>query len=102
MGSLLLGKLSRAELREADKALEDTVSRDRFAIYRTACSDQPKWRLLNHPRDMMWPPAEIFVASPLGVTLLGLSAGDRMDIIGNDVAEPPWVEVVRVDGAAVG
>ena len=41
-------------------------------------------RLLIHPEDRMWPPAELSVATPLGITLLGLSAGDRMPVVGGD------------------
>lgn len=44
----------------------------------------------------MGPPAEISVASPLGITLIGLSVGDRMAVIESDVREPPWVDVLAV------
>ena len=96
----LLRELARAELRAPDDIPEATVSLDRFVTYRTAGSDRPERRLLIHPDDAMWPPAEISVATPLGITLLGLSAGDRMPMIGSGLREPPWVEVMAVGPAA--
>lgn len=96
----LLQELGRAELRESDDIFGDTVSLDRFVTYRTGGSERPERRLLIHPEDRMWPPAELSVATPLGITLLGLSAGDRMPVLGSDLRAPPWVEVLSVGRAA--
>lgn len=101
LAAALLSEICRAELRQPDEIPEGTVMLGSFVTYRTAGSERPERRLLIHPRDMMWPPAEISVATPLGITLLGLSAGDRMTVIGSDVGEPPWVEVVAAGGAAI-
>ncbi|MDH4984956.1 transcription elongation factor [Aminobacter anthyllidis] len=98
----LLQELGRAELPDPEAVSEDTVSLDRFVTYKTVGSDQSERGLLIHPEDRMWPPAEISVATPLGITLLGLSAGDRMPMIGSDMPEPPWVEVVAVGASATG
>ena len=98
----LLQELGRAELRDPEAVSEDTVSLDRFVTYRTVGSDQSTRALLIHPEDRMWPPAEISVATPLGITLLGLSTGDCMPMIGSRLREPPWVEVVAVGPSATG
>lgn len=98
----LLQELGRAELRDPQAVSEDTVSLDRFVTYRTVGSDQSERGLLIHPEDRMWPPAEISVATPLGITLLGLSTGDCMPMIGSDMPKPPWVEVVAVGPLATG
>ena len=34
--------------------------------------------MLIHPDDCMWPPAELSVLTPAGLSLLGLRAGHRM------------------------
>jgi len=98
----LLQELGRAELRDPEAVSDDTVSLDRFVTYRTVGSDRSKRGLLIHPEDSMWPPAEISVATPLGITLLGLSTGDCMPMIGSDMPEPQWVEVVAVGQWATG
>ncbi len=98
----LLQELGRAELRDPEAISEDTVSLDRFVTYRTAASKRPERRLLIHPEDGMWPPAEMSVVTPLGITLLGLSTGDRVPMIGSRLREPPWVEVVAVGPPATG
>lgn len=98
----LLQELNRAELNDSEDVSDNTVSLDRFVTYRTVGSYKTGRGLLIHPDDRMWPPAEISVATPLGITLLGLSTGDRMPMIGIDIAEPPWVEVVAVGPAATG
>lgn len=98
----LLQELCRAELRDPDTVPEDTVALDRFVTYRAVGSDRLERGLLVHPDDGMWPPAEISVATPLGITLLGLSTGDRMPMIGSGLSEPGWVEVVAVGSSAKG
>jgi len=102
LGSLLHEKLKRAELREPDHVPNDTVTLDRFVTYRTTGSDRHERRLLIHPEDTMWPPAELSAASPLGITLLGLAAGDRVVVAGSELSEPPWVEVLAVEAAPAG
>ena len=102
LAAALLQELGRAELRDPDDIPEDTVSLDRFVTYRTPGSDRPERRLLIHPEDGMWPPAEMPVTTPLGITLLGLSAGDRMPVLASSRLEPPWVEVVAVGPVATG
>jgi regulator of nucleoside diphosphate kinase len=98
----LLQELGRAELRDPEAVSEDTVALDRFVTYRTVGSDQSTRALLIHPEDRMWPLAEITVATPLGITLLGLSTGDCMPMIGSRLSEPPWVEIVAVGPSATG
>lgn len=99
-GSLLLRALMRAEVRETDGIPADSVALDRFVTYRIDTSDQPERRLLIHPDDSMWPPAELSVASPLGIALLGLKTGDRVPVAGSELGEPPWVEVLAVGAEA--
>jgi regulator of nucleoside diphosphate kinase len=100
LANALLGELGRAELRQPDEIPDQTVSLDRFVTYRTGLAGRPERRLLIDPEDEMWPPAEISVVTPLGITLLGLSAGDRMAMVGTDARDPPWVEVISVGPAA--
>lgn len=97
LASTLLRKLERAEWREADDIPEQTVVLDGFVTYRVEAAGQPERRRLIDPADDMWPPAELSVITPLGMTLLGLSVGDRVPMIGADVRAPPSVEVVAVD-----
>ncbi len=97
LASALLRKLDRAEWREADDMPEQTVLLDGFVTYRVGGTGQPERRRLIDPADEMWPPAEISVITPLGITLLGLSVGDRIPIIGADLRAPPWVDVLAVD-----
>ncbi|WP_141740289.1 transcription elongation factor [Bosea sp. BIWAKO-01] len=97
LASALLRKLDRASWREADDMPEQTVLLDGFVTYRVGGTGQPERRRLIDPADGMWPPAELSVITPLGITLLGLSVGDRIPMIGADIRAPPWVEVVAVD-----
>lgn len=97
LGPLLLRKLERAEVQQADKIAASRVSLDSFATYRLLGSDRTERRRLILPRDSMWPPAELSVASPLGIALLGASALDRVRVEGTGMEEPPWVEVLGVE-----
>ncbi|PTM41595.1 transcription elongation factor [Bosea sp. 124] len=96
LASSLSRKLSRSEWREPEDVPEHTVLLDRFVTYRIEGSGQPERRLLIDPADGMWPPTELSVITPLGITVLGLSVGDRSPMIGADVREPPWAEIVAV------
>ncbi|RUU58865.1 transcription elongation factor [Mesorhizobium sp. M2C.T.Ca.TU.002.02.1.1] len=102
LAAALSEELDRAELRDPDDIREGTVSLDGFVTYRIMGSEDSERRLLIHPEDQMWPPAEISMATPLGITLLGLSAGDRTPIIGTCLRNPPWIEVIAVGPAATG
>jgi len=97
LASALLRKLDRAAWREADDMPEQTVLLDGFVTYRVGGTGQPERRRLIDPADGMWPPAELSVITPLGITVLGLSVGDRAPMIGADVRAPPWVDVLAVD-----
>ena len=61
--------------------------------------------MLIHPDDCMWPPAELSVLTPAGLSLLGLRAGHRMPLIGSTGSPDVCVEVEavgpRVTGAFV-
>jgi len=81
------------------------VTLDTFVTYRLAGEGASDKRMLIHPDDCMWPPAEVSVLTPLGLSLLGLRPGDRMPLIGSDGPMDAWVEVEdvgpRVTGALV-
>lgn len=102
LAAILSAKLSRAEVRDADEVPEGIVSLDRFVTYRNELSGEVTRRLLIHPDDRMWPPAEISVDTPVGITLIGSSAGHRMPMVGVDTPAPPWLRVVEVEAAASG
>jgi len=88
----LLTELRRAEVCHPAALPEDVVSTNCRVIYRI--DDEPKSRahLLVHPDDLIWPGAEISVATPLGTALLGLRVGDRMSFQ-DDGGEPHEVFV---------
>jgi regulator of nucleoside diphosphate kinase len=96
LASPLLRELLRAELREPDALPHDVVTLDRFVAYRLAEKAAPEYRALVHPDDRMWPPAEISVLSPVGISLLGLRPGDRMPLLGSADEPAEWVQVVGV------
>jgi len=102
LASVLDGELGRADVRRADDIPENTVTLDSFVSYRAGPSERPERRLLVLPHDSIWRDAEISVTSPLGITLIGLSAGDRMPILGSAMPTPPWVEVLSVGPGATG
>ncbi len=74
----LLQELHRAAVCTADEIPDDVVTLDTFVTYRMAGEDTPDKRMLIHPDDRMWPPAELSVLSPVGLSLLGLRAGHRI------------------------
>jgi regulator of nucleoside diphosphate kinase len=101
----LLRELRRAILCSPDRLPDDVVTLDTFVTYRLADGGRAERRALIHPEDCMWPPAELSVLTPLGLSLLGLRCGDRMPLIGADGPMDEWVEVEavgpRVTGAFV-
>ncbi|SCY57965.1 GreA/GreB family elongation factor [Microvirga guangxiensis] len=103
LAAQLLHELQRAALCEPDRLPDDVVTLDTFVTYRLAGEDTPEKRMLIHPEDRMWPPAELSVLTPIGLSLLGLRAGDRMPLIGSDDLLDVRVEAVgpRVVGAFV-
>ncbi|MBM1173516.1 GreA/GreB family elongation factor [Microvirga arabica] len=80
----LLTELRRAEVCHPAALPEDVVSTNCRVIYRI--DDEPKSRahLLVHPDELIWPGAEVSVATPLGTALLGLRVGDRMPFQDDD------------------
>lgn len=95
LASPLLLELLRADLCEPDALPCDVVAMDRFVAYRIAGREEPEYRALIHPEAGMWPPAEVSILSPVGISLLGLKLGDRMPLRGA-AGCPQWVEVVAV------
>ncbi len=103
LAAQLLHELRRATLCEPDHIPDDVVTLDTFVTYRIGGEDTLERRMLIHPDDRMWPPAELSVLTPVGLSLLGLRAGDRMPLIGSDELLDVCVEAVgpRVVGAFV-
>lgn len=89
----LHAELSGTELRAAETAPQQAASLDRLVAYSVENATRSERRPLIDPADGMWSPTELSVITPLGVTLPGLSVGDRMSIIGTHVLQPPWLEV---------
>lgn len=96
----LLQELRRASLCEPDRLPDDVVTLDTFVTYRITGKDAPEKRMLIHPDDRMWPPAEVSVLTPVGLSLLGLRVGDRMPLLGSE--EPIDVRVEAVGPKIVG
>ncbi|WP_457092259.1 GreA/GreB family elongation factor [Microvirga sp. P5_D2] len=92
----LLRELDRAILCSPDQLPDDVVTLDTFVTYRLADGGHVEKRALIHPEDCMWPPAEVSVLTPLGLSLLGLRTGDRMPLIGSEGAMDTCVEVEDV------
>lgn len=104
--NFLLEELRRAKICHPAALPEDVVSTNCRVIYRV--DDEPKSRahLLVHPDDLVWPGAEISVATPLGTALLGLRVGDRMPFLDEDgETHEVWVEGIGLrfldDGSTV-
>lgn len=97
----LLRELRRASLCEPDRLPDDVIALDTFVTYRILGEDTPEKRMLIHPDDRMWPPAEVSVLTPVGLSLLGLRIGDRMPLLGSDERLAVRIEAVgpRVTGA---
>lgn len=98
----LLRELRRATLCAPDELPEDVVTLDTFVAYRLASEGKSEKRMLIHPDDRMWPPAELSVLTPLGLSLIGLRVGDRMPLIGLDGTADGCVEVEAVGPRVTG
>lgn len=96
LAASLLHELCRASLCTSGEIPDDVVALDTFVTYRVAGEDTLEKRMLIHPDDRMWPPAELSVLTPVGLTLLGLRVGDRMPLIGADGSADACVEVEAV------
>jgi regulator of nucleoside diphosphate kinase len=66
---------------------------DRFVTYKLAGERSSEYRALIHPDDRMWPPAEVSILTPLGISLLGLKVGDRVPLPGLRDNRGRWMEV---------
>jgi regulator of nucleoside diphosphate kinase len=98
----LLHELRRAALCAPDELPDDVVALDTFVTYRLAGEDMSEKRMLIHPDDRMWPPAELSVLTPVGLSLLGLRIGERMPLIGSDGGQDVCVEVEAVGPRVIG
>ena len=98
----LLHELRRAALCAPDELPEDVVTLDMFVTYRVTGEDKLEKRMLIHPDDRMWPPDELSVLTPVGLSLLGLRAGDRMPLLCAEAAEGACVEVKAVGPRVTG
>jgi regulator of nucleoside diphosphate kinase len=98
----LLQELHRATVCTADELPDDVVTLDTFVTYRMGGEDTPDKRMLIHPDDRMWPPAELSILTPVGLALLGLRAGYRMPVIGCDGSPEGCVEVESVGPRVTG
>jgi regulator of nucleoside diphosphate kinase len=98
----LLRELHRAIPCSPDRLPDDVVTLDTFVTYRLAGESASDKRMLIHPDDRMWPPAELSVLTPLGLSLLGLRPGDRMPLIGTDGPMDASVEVEDVGPRVTG
>ncbi|MEZ0170973.1 transcription elongation factor [Microvirga sp. TS319] len=98
----LLRELRRATICGPDEIPDDVAVLDTFVTYRIAGEDRCEKRMLIHPDDHMWPPAELSVLTPVGLSLLGLRAGDRMPLLGSDAAPEACVEVEAVGPRVAG
>lgn len=99
-GHLLLRKLERASMPGRDHAVR--ASLDTFVTYRVSGDGREERRLLIHPADRMWPPAELPISSPLGIALLGTAAGDRVQVPGSGTKDASCVEVLKVEQVSTG
>lgn len=98
----LLQELHRAAVREADEFPDDIVTLDTFVTYRLGHDGPSERRALIHPDDRVWPPAEVSVLTPVGLSLLGLRVGNRMPLLGADGSPGACVEVEAVGPRVVG
>jgi len=98
----LLQELSRAAVRGPDELPDDVVTLDTFVTYRLTDDGPLEKRVLIHPEDRVWPPAEVSILTPLGLSLLGLRVGDRMPLLGADGPPDTCVEVEAVGPRVVG
>jgi regulator of nucleoside diphosphate kinase len=92
---LLLRKLQEATLFEPNELPNDVVPMDAFIRYRLD-GGKVETRALIYPDDHMWPEAELSVMTPLGIALIGASAGERIPLRGAAEGAPRWVQVESV------
>jgi regulator of nucleoside diphosphate kinase len=74
----LMAEVRRAFVCHPDDLPDDLVSTNCLVIYRIDGEPKTDARLLVHPKDLIFPSAELSVMTPLGTALLGLRVGDRM------------------------
>jgi len=98
----LLHELRRAALCGPDGLPDDIVTLDLFVTYRLTGEDNREKRMLIHPDDRIWPPAELSVLTPVGLSLLGLRAGDRMPVLGLPETTDACVKVEAVGPRVIG
>jgi len=98
----LLRQLHRAILCSVDRLPDDVVTLNMFVTYRLVNGGHAERRALIHPEDGMWPPAEVSVLTPLGLSLLGLRPRDRMQLIGSCGPIGACVEVEDVGPRVTG
>lgn len=96
LASPLLQELHRAVLCPEDQLPDDVIALDTFVTYRLSGAGPVEKRALIHPEDRVWPPAEVSVLTPLGLSLLGLRSGDRMPLLGSVKPTDICVEVEDV------
>lgn len=99
MASMITRKLARSEIRGLDNIPDGRLMLDSFVTFEFAASEERERRRLILPKDRMWPPSELSVASPLGLALVGLAAGERSLVRGSGTEGPRWVEVLSVGPA---
>lgn len=96
----LAGELARARLFDPDMVPPDVVTMNSFVVYSYGDSEKTERRALVYPGEHVWPPAEVSILTPLGVTLLGLRAGDRMELVCQSGDRTRVVRVHRVESRA--
>jgi hypothetical protein len=67
----LISELTRASVCDPDDLPEDVVSTNCRVIYRIFGEPRTHAHLLVHPKDLLFPDAELSVITPLGAALLG-------------------------------
>lgn len=100
--SPLLRALHRAILCSVDRFPDNVVTLNMFVTYRLADGGHVEKRALIHPEDRMWPPAEVSVLTPLGLSLLGLRPRDRMPLVRLGGPIDACVEVMDVGPRVTG
>jgi len=102
LAATLLQELHRAKVHEADELPDDIVTLDTFVTYRLGDDGPLEKRALIHPEDRIWPPAEVSVLTPVGLSLLGLRVGSRMPLLGASGLSDACVEVEDVGPRVIG
>lgn len=75
----LEAEIARARLLPPDHMPPQTVTMRSVVRFRLSNTDQTLEKRLVYPRELQDPATEVSVLSPVGVALLGLSAGDSID-----------------------